>query len=72
MAHGLEFLAESLLKVYNHTLRKLGDIDFSVERNDVRKRQREGTLERTVRYDMEAFDKAWDWLSSSPSDEEDS
>ena len=36
-------------------------ISFSVERTGVRKRQREGTLGRTVRYDKEAFDKRLAW-----------
>ena len=49
----------------------VSDNDFSVEHTGVRKRQRAGTLERAVRYDKEAFDKAWAWLASSPSDSED-
>ena len=49
----------------------MGDNDFSVEHTGVRKRQRAGTLERTVRYDKKAFEKAWKWLASSPSDSED-
>ena len=51
------------LKAYNQTLRKLGDNDFSVEHTGVRKRQREGTLERVVKYDVEAFKTAWDYLA---------
>ena len=54
---------QSLFKVYNQTLRKLGDNDFSVEHTGVRKRQREGTLERVVKYDVEAFKTAWDYLA---------
>ena len=38
------------LKVYNQTLRKLGDNDFSVEHSGMRARQRAGTLERVVKY----------------------
>ena len=34
-------------------------------------RSRAGTLERVVKYDQEAFSKAWDYLASSPSDGED-
>ena len=33
-------------------------------------RQRAGTLEKVVKYDKEAFDKAWAWMASSPSDDE--
>ena len=33
----------------------VSDNDFSVEHTGVRKRQREGTLERVVKYDKEAF-----------------
>ena len=33
-------------------------------------RQRAGTLEKVVKYDKEAFDKAWTWMASSPSDDE--
>ena len=46
----------------------MSDNDFSVEHTGVRKRQREGTLERVVTYDEEALDKAWAWMASSPSD----
>ena len=42
-----------------------------VEHTGVRKRQREGTMERVVKYDKEALDKAWAWMASSPSDGED-
>jgi len=59
----LERVWQSLFKVYNQTLRKLGDNDFSVEHTGVRKRQREGTLERVVKYDVEAFKTAWDYLA---------
>ena len=34
-------------------------------------RQRAGTLERVLKYDQEAFTKAWDYLAKSPSDDED-
>ena len=49
----------------------MSDNDFIVEHTGVRKRQREGTLERVVKYDKEALDKAWAWMASSPSDGED-
>ena len=49
----------------------MSDNDFSVEHTGVRKRQREGTMERVVKYDKEALDKAWAWMASSPSDGED-
>ena len=39
-------------------------------RHLVSKRQRAGTLEKVVKYDKEAFDKAWAWMASSPSDDE--
>ncbi|CAM9362117.1 unnamed protein product, partial [Laminaria digitata] len=65
----LERVWQSLFKVYNQTLRKLGDNDFSVEHTGVRARQRAGTLERVVKYDSEAFTKAWDFLAAS--DDED-
>ena len=29
----------------------------------MRKRQREGTLERVVKYDVDAFKTAWDYLA---------
>ncbi|CAN0304317.1 unnamed protein product [Laminaria digitata] len=67
----LERVWQSLFKVYNQTLRKLGDNDFSVEHTGVSSRQRAGTLERVVKYDQEAFSKAWDYLASSSSDAED-
>ena len=60
---------QSLFKVYNQTLRKMGDNDFSVEHTGVRVRQMAGTLERVVKYDAVAFQKAWDFLASS--DDED-
>ena len=34
------------------------------------KGQRAGTLEKVVNYDKEAFDKAWAWMASGPSDDE--
>ena len=59
----LERVWQSLFKVYNQTLRKLGDNDFSVDHTGVGKRQREGTLERVVKYDVDAFKTAWDYLA---------
>ena len=47
----------------------MGDNDFSVEHTGVRVRQMAGTLERVVKYDPMAFQKAWDFLASS--DDED-
>ena len=47
----------------------MGDNDFSVEHTRVRMRQMAGTLERVVKYDAVAFQKAWDFLASS--DDED-
>ena len=47
----------------------MGDNDFSVEPTGVRVRQMAGTLERVVKYDAVAFQKAWDFLASS--DDED-
>ena len=47
----------------------MGDNDFSVEHIGVRVRQMAGTLERVVKYDAVAFQKAWDFLASS--DDED-
>ena len=35
----------------------MGDNDFAVEHTGVRKRQREGTLEKVVKYDKEAFER---------------
>lgn len=65
----LERVWQSLFNVYNQTLRKLGDNDFSVEHAGVRVRQRAGTLERVVKYDAEAFGKAWDVLAASDDEE---
>ena len=65
----LERVWQSLFKVYNETLRQTGDNDFSVEQTGVGVRQMAGTLERVVRYDAVAFQKAWDFLASS--DDED-
>ena len=59
----LERVWQSLFKVYNEALRKLSDDDFSVEHTGARKRQREGTLERAVKYDVEAFKTAWHYLA---------
>ena len=67
----LERVSQSLFKVYNQTLRNVGDNDFAVEHTGVRKRQREGTLEKVVKYDKEAFERAYAWMASSPSDDED-
>ena len=44
----LERVWQSLFKVYNQTLRKLGDNDFSVEHTRVSARQMAGMLERVV------------------------
>ena len=57
----MERVWQSLFKVYNQTLRKLGNNGFSVEHTGVRARQRAGTLERVVKYDTiykEVFTKA--------------
>ena len=67
----LERVWQCLFKVYNQTLRKFGDNDLSVEHAGVRVRQRAGTLEWVVKYDVGAFQRAWDFLASSPSDSED-
>ena len=56
---------QSLFKVYNQTLRTLGDNDFSVEHSGVRVRQRAGTLERVVKYDVDAVKATWDFLSDA-------
>ena len=65
----LERVWQSLFKVYNQTLRQMGDNDFSVEHTGVRVRQIAGTLGRVVKYNAVAFQKAWDFLASS--DDED-
>ena len=65
----LERVWQSLFKVYNQTLRQMGDNDFSVKHTGVRVRQMAGTLERVVKYDAVVFQKAWDFLASS--DDED-
>ena len=65
----LERVWQSLFKVYNQTLRKMGVNDFSVEHTGVRVWQMAGTLERVLKYDAVAFQKAWDFLASS--DDED-
>ena len=65
----LEWVWQSLFKVYNQTLRKMGDNDFSVEHTGVRVRQMAGTLERVVKYDAVAFQNAWDFLASSDDEE---
>ena len=56
----LERVRQSLFKVYNQTLLQMGDNDFSVEHTGVRVSQMAGTLERVVKYDAVAFQKAWD------------
>ena len=61
----LERVWQSLLKVYNQALRTLGDNDFSLEHSGVRVRQRAGTLERVVKYDVDAFKAARDFLSDA-------
>ena len=48
----------------------MSDNDSNVEQTRVTARQRKGTLERQVKYDQEAFKKAWDYLAASPSDSE--
>ena len=65
----LERVWQSLLKVHNQILRQMDDNDFSVEHTGVRVRQMAGTLERVLKYDAMAFQKAWDFLASS--DDED-
>ena len=65
----LERVWQSLFKVYNQTLRQMGDKDFSVEHTGVRVRQMAGTLERVVKYDAVAFQKAWDFLASSDAED---
>ena len=45
----LERVWQSLFKVYNRTLRKMGDNEFSVEHTGVTARQKAGTLERVVK-----------------------
>ena len=67
----LERVWQSLFKVYNQTLRKMGDNDFSVEHNGVTARQKAGMLERVVKYDQETFTKAWDYLPAPTSDGKD-
>ena len=67
----LERVWQSLFKVYNQTLRQMGDNDFSVKRTGVTARQEAGTLERVVKYDQGAFTKAWDYLAAHTSDGED-
>ena len=47
----------------------MGDNDFSVEHTGVRVRQMAGTLERVVKYDAVAFQKAWDFLTSSDNED---
>ena len=47
----------------------MGDNDFSEEHTGVRVPQMAGTLERVVKYDAVAFQKAWDFMASS--DDED-
>ena len=61
----LERVWQTLLKVHHQTLRTLGDNDFSVEHSGVRVRQRAGTLERVVKYDVDAFKAVWDFLSDA-------
>ena len=67
----LERVWQSLFKVYNQTLRQMGDNDFSVEHTGVRVREMAGTLERVVIYDAVAFRKAWDFLASSDDEDND-
>ena len=67
----LERVWQSLFKVYNQTLRKMGDNDFRVEHTGVSARQKAGTLERVVEYDKKAFAEAWDYMAKSDSEGED-
>ena len=47
----------------------MGDNDLSVEHTGVKERQMAGTLERVVKYDAVAFQKAWDFLASSDNED---
>ena len=67
----LERVWQSLFKVYNKTLRKMGDNDCSVEHTGVTARQKAGAIERVVKNYQEAFTKAWDYLVAPTSDGED-
>ena len=67
----LERVWQSLFKVYNQTVRKMGDNYFSVEHTGVTPRQKAGTLEMVVKYYQEAFTKEWDYLAAPTSDGED-
>ena len=52
----------------------MGDNNFAVQHTGgVRRQQREGTLDKVVKYDKdrEAFERAYAWMASSPSDDED-
>ena len=44
----LERVWQNLFKVYNQTLRKMGDHDLSVEHTEVTARQKAGTLELSL------------------------
>ena len=66
----LERVCQSFFKAYNQTLPTFGDNDVCVEHTGVRVRQRAGTLERVVN-DVGAFQRAWEFLASSPGDGED-
>ena len=55
---------------FDQTLCAMSDNDFNAEHTAVTAWQRAGTLERQVKYDREAFKKAWDYLAASPSDSE--
>ena len=57
--------------MYNQTSCNVGDNDFAVEHTVVRKRQREETSEKVVKYDKEAFERAYALIASSLSDDED-
>ena len=48
----------------------MGGNEFNLEHTGGTARQIAGTLERKVKYDQEAFKKAWDYLAASPSDSE--
>ena len=65
MTRSFERVGQSLFKLCNQTLHKLGDNDFSVEHTGVRVPQRAAKLERVVKYDEEALRKVRDYLALS-------
>lgn len=58
-------------RVYNQTLRKIDDNDFSVDHTGVRKPYRQETLERRIKYKKVASENTYACMTSSPSDGED-